>query len=141
MFPHYWQNYKWSRWEVKYIFLIKQSTQPLFCFHLVRRNGDTNMDSNQQSRNHGNWLVTSFLSCVFSIFSTLSWCRNLFIYGNCYCQDRCHYNTYTPSSQPLTLQHDIKSLPHREEIDGSTVRRVHPGDKGIVYYCLRVLLM
>ena len=30
-------------------------------------------------------------------------------------------HTQTPSSQPLTWQHDIKSLPHREQIDGSTV--------------------
>ena len=32
-----------------------------------------------------------------------------------------HRHTDT-STQPLTWQHDIKSLPHREQIDGSTVR-------------------
>ena len=31
-------------------------------------------------------------------------------------------HTRTPSSQPLTWQHDIKSPPHGEQIDGSTVR-------------------
>ena len=65
-----------------------------------------------------------------------------------------YYHTHTPpSAQPLTWQHDIKSLPHREQVDDSTVREVHPGDikihpgnievhpgsMGIIYYCLRAL--
>ena len=42
-----------------------------------------------------------------------------------------HHTTYKhthPSTQPLTWQHDIKSLGHTEQVDGSTVRQVHPGD-------------
>ena len=32
-----------------------------------------------------------------------------------------HTNTH-PSTQPLTWQHDIESLAHRKQVDGSTVR-------------------
>ena len=36
-----------------------------------------------------------------------------------------HTHTHTPHTHtqvnPLTWQHDIKSLPHREQFDGSTV--------------------
>ena len=39
-----------------------------------------------------------------------------------------HTRTHThTSTQPLTWQHDMKSLAHREQVDGSTVRKVHPG--------------
>ena len=36
--------------------------------------------------------------------------------------------THTPLTQPLTCQHDIKSLAHRKQVDGSTVCLVHIGD-------------
>ena len=45
-----------------------------------------------------------------------------------------HTHTNNPSNQPLTWQHDNKSLMHREQVNGSTVRYVHPAE--IIYYCL-----
>ena len=44
-----------------------------------------------------------------------------------------------PSTHPW--HHDIKSLVHMEQIDGSTVRQVHPGDIETIYYCLWALLI
>ena len=51
------------------------------------------------------------------------------------------HTTQTPSSQPLTWQHGIKSLLHREQIDDSTVCEVHSGDIEIFNNCLTALLM
>ena len=69
------------------------------------------------------------------------------LFGNCHCQGQIHYDDRATrhthlharrhactharthaSSQPLTWQHDIKSLLHREQVDDTTVRKVHPGD-------------
>ena len=44
----------------------------------------------------------------------------------------------TPSTQPLTWQLDIKLLAHREQIDDSTVRKIHPGVIKESIYCLRI---
>ena len=69
--------------------------------------------------------------------------------GYCHCKGRSHFydratththththarthartHAYIPfSTQPLTWQHDINSLSHRVQVDGSRVRYVHPGD-------------
>ena len=51
------------------------------------------------------------------------------------------YHTTTPTptykhTHTHAHTHDIKSLAHRKQVDGSTVRYVHPGDKKIINYCL-----
>ena len=46
----------------------------------------------------------------------------------------CYDRASTHISRPLTLKHDIESLFHMKQVDGSTVHKLHIGDIASSYY-------
>ena len=96
-------------------------------------------------RNNRTSLLHTFL-CLFFMFIDLYNIQCIFkilMLKNTlhHYQDRTTAHIHTPSSISLAWQQDIKSLPHRGQIDGSTVHQVHPWDIEIIYNCLIAQLM